>query len=121
MRVETHACRSTATHIHTHARQRIPSAGEGDVTQAMIGAALVGTFAGIFFSYGVFGPIAAKVKYVREKQVRVFVIVKSTLIAYMNGAMPQVALEYGRKVISAADRPTIDQVENETIGGGSGA
>ena len=92
-----------------------------EVLGHLIGAALVGTFAGIFFSYGVFGPIAAKVKYVREKQVRVFVIVKSTLIAYMNGAMPQVALEYGRKVISSADRPTIDQVENETIGGGSGA
>ena len=92
-----------------------------EVLGHLIGAALVGTFAGIFFSYGVFGPIGAKVKYVREKQVRVFVIVKSTLIAYMNGAMPQVALEYGRKVISAADRPTIDQVENETIGGGAGA
>ncbi|ORE95079.1 flagellar motor stator protein MotA [Aurantimonas sp. 22II-16-19i] len=92
-----------------------------EVLGALIGAALVGTFAGIFFSYGVFGPIAAKIKYVREKQVRVFVIVKSTLIAYMNGAMPQVALEYGRKVISAHDRPTIDQVENETIGGGAGA
>jgi chemotaxis protein MotA len=87
----------------------------------LIGAALVGTFAGIFFSYGVVGPVASKVKSVREKNIRVFVIVRSTLIAYMNGAIPQVALEYGRKTISAYDRPSIDQVETETIGGGAGA
>ncbi|MEF2071710.1 flagellar motor stator protein MotA [Consotaella aegiceratis] len=92
-----------------------------EVLGHLIGAALVGTFAGIFFSYGVIGPIAGKVKSVREKRVRMYVIIKSTLIAYMNGAMPQVALEYGRKTISANDRPTIDQVETETIGGGSAA
>ena len=90
-----------------------------EVLGQLIGAALVGTFAGIFFSYAVVGPIAGKVKGVREKKVRMYVIVKQTLIAYMNGAMPQVALEYGRKTISAYDRPTIDQVENETIGGGA--
>ena len=38
----------------------------------------------------------------------------------MNGAMPQVAIEYGRKTISAHDRPTIDQVEAATIGGATG-
>lgn len=92
-----------------------------EILGGLIGAALVGTFAGIFFSYGVVGPIATKVKGVRDKKCRMFTIVKSTLIAYMNGAMPQVALEYGRKTISAYDRPTIDQVENETIGGGSAA
>jgi len=77
----------------------------------------VGTFAGIFFSYAVFAPIAGKVKSVREKKMRLYIIIKQTLIAYMNGALPQVALEYGRKAISAYDRPTIDQVEAETIGG----
>jgi chemotaxis protein MotA len=38
----------------------------------------------------------------------------------MNGAMPQVAVEYGRKTISAYERPTIDEVEAETVGGGGG-
>ncbi|KQT86005.1 flagellar motor stator protein MotA [Aurantimonas sp. Leaf443] len=90
-----------------------------EVLGHLIGAALVGTFAGIFFSYAVFGPLATKVKVVREKNLRRFTIVKQTLIAYINGAMPQVALEYGRKTISAYDRPSIDQVENETIGGGA--
>ena len=84
----------------------------------LIGAALVGTFAGILFSYGVFGPIATKVKTVREKKVRLYVIVKQTLLAFMNGAMPQVALEHGRKTISAYERPTISEVEQETMHAG---
>ena len=33
----------------------------------------------------------------------------------MNGAMPQVALEHGRKTISSKERPTIDEVESEAI------
>lgn len=36
----------------------------------------------------------------------------------MNGAMPQIALEHGRKTISRHDRPSIDEVESETISGG---
>jgi chemotaxis protein MotA len=49
------------------------------------------------------------------------VIVKQTLLAFMNGAMPQVALEYGRKTISAYERPSIDEVEKETLAGAGAA
>jgi chemotaxis protein MotA len=91
-----------------------------EVLGHLIGAALVGTFAGILFSYGVFGPLATKVKTVREKKVRLYVIIKQTLLAFMNGAMPQVALEHGRKTISAYERPSISEVEQETMNAGSG-
>jgi chemotaxis protein MotA len=37
----------------------------------------------------------------------------------MNGAIPQVAIEHGRKTISSSERPGIDEVEAATIGGGS--
>jgi chemotaxis protein MotA len=86
-----------------------------EVLGGLIGAALVGTFVGIFASYGMVGPVATKVKIVREKKNRLFVIVKQTLLAYMNGALPQVALEFGRKTISAHDRPSIDAVEQQTL------
>ena len=92
-----------------------------EVLGALIGAALVGTFAGIFFSYAVVTPLATKVKTVRSKKMRLYVLVKQTLLAFMNGAMPQVAIEYGRKTMSAYERPTIDEVEEETTGGGGGA
>ncbi|MCA3561422.1 MAG: flagellar motor stator protein MotA [Aestuariivirga sp.] len=90
-----------------------------EVLGHLIGAALVGTFAGILFSYGIFGPLATKVKSVREKKVRLYVIIKQTLLAFMNGAMPQVALEHGRKTISAYERPSISEVEQETMNSGS--
>nr|WP_244491125.1 flagellar motor stator protein MotA [Paramesorhizobium deserti] len=86
-----------------------------EVLGHLIGAALVGTFAGIFFSYAVVGPIATKIKTTREKKNRLYIVVKQTLLAYMNGALPQIALEYGRKTISAYDRPSIDVVEQETL------
>ncbi|MGO4870867.1 MAG: flagellar motor stator protein MotA [Roseiarcus sp.] len=88
-----------------------------DVLGGLIGAALVGTFSGIFLSYAVVGPVALKIKTVRQKQLRLFTLVKQSLLAFMNGAMPQVAVEFGRKTIPSKERPTIDTVENETIAG----
>ncbi len=82
-----------------------------------IGAALVGTFAGIFLSYGIISPFAQKIKMTREKRCRPYIIVKQTLLAFMNGAMPQIAVEHGRKMIAETERPSIDVVENETIAG----
>jgi chemotaxis protein MotA len=49
------------------------------------------------------------------------VIIKQTLIAFLNGAMPQIAVEHGRKAISAGSRPTIDAVENQTMSAGAAA
>jgi chemotaxis protein MotA len=86
-----------------------------EVLGHLIGAALVGTFAGILFSYGLFGPLATKIKIVREKKVRIYFIVKQTIIAYMNGSMPQVAVEHGRKAVSAYERPTVGELEQATI------
>lgn len=84
----------------------------------LIGAALVGTFAGIFMSYALVSPLAHKIKTARSQRCRLYVIIKQTLLAFMNGAMPQIALEHGRKTISAHSRPSIDMVENETVSGG---
>ncbi|MNL76889.1 Motility protein A [compost metagenome] len=55
----------------------------------------------------------------REKRSRVYIVVKQTLLAFINGAAPQVALEFGRKVISASERPSIDEVEDKAISGNS--
>ncbi|MBU4531134.1 MAG: flagellar motor stator protein MotA [Hoeflea sp.] len=86
----------------------------------LIGAALVGTMLGIFLSYCLVSPIATNIKIVRTKQNRLFIIVKQTLLAYMNGSVPQVALEHGRKTISSYERPSIDAVEQEMMNPGGG-
>lgn len=85
----------------------------------LIGAAMVGTFSGIFVSYGIVTPIAFKVKVARGKECHQYVIIKQTLLAFMNGALPQVAVEHGRKSIPRHERPSIDDVENETLNGGA--
>ncbi len=87
----------------------------------LIGAALVGTFTGIFFAYAIIAPIAQKIKVVRQKQLRMFTLVKLSLLAFMNGAVPQVAVEFGRKTIPSKERPSIDVVESETTPGGASA
>ncbi len=86
-----------------------------EVLGHLIGAALVGTFAGILFSYGLFGPLSTKIKMVREKQVRTYSIVKQTLIAHLNGSLPQVAVEHGRKAVSSYERPTVSELEQATL------
>lgn len=86
-----------------------------EILGGKIAAALVGTLLGVFLSYSVVSPIATNIKSVRAKQNRLYVIVKQTLLAYMNGSVPQVALEYGRKTISSYERPSIDAVEQEMM------
>jgi chemotaxis protein MotA len=92
-----------------------------EILGGLVGAALVGTFLGIFLNYAVVGPLAQKIKIVRDKKNRLYIIVKQTLLAYMNGSLPQVALEFGRKTISAYDRPSIDAVEQSTLHGADAA
>ena len=89
-----------------------------EVLGHLIGSALVGTFLGIILSYSVCAPLVSQIKVVRNKQHRLYVIVKQTLLAYMNGSVPQVALEYGRKTISSYERPSIDAVEQEMMNPG---
>ncbi|MDZ7875741.1 MAG: flagellar motor stator protein MotA [Rhizobium sp.] len=91
-----------------------------EVLGGLIGAALVGTMLGIFLSYCLVSPLIAQIKVVRTKQHRLYIIVKQTLLAYMNGSVPQVALEYGRKTISSYERPSIDAVEQEMMNPGGG-
>ncbi|MGF9562868.1 flagellar motor stator protein MotA [Neorhizobium sp. JUb45] len=92
-----------------------------EVLGGLIGAALVGTMLGIFLSYCLVNPLTSQIKIVRGKQHRLYIIVKQTLLAYMNGSVPQVALEYGRKTISNYERPSIDSVEQEMMNPGGGA
>ncbi|TCD16191.1 flagellar motor stator protein MotA [Oricola cellulosilytica] len=87
-----------------------------EILGGLIGAALVGTFLGIFLAYAIVQPLATKIKIIREKNLRLYFVAKQTLIAYMNGSLPQVALEFGRKTISNYDRPSLDDVENEAMG-----
>jgi chemotaxis protein MotA len=77
----------------------------------LIAHAMVGTFLGILLAYGFVGPFASRVERCVAETVKVFECVKVTLLASMNGYPPQLAVEFGRKVLFAAVRPSFTELE----------
>lgn len=79
----------------------------------MIGGALVGTFLGILISYGFVAPIASQLEQRVEEGGKIYQCMKVVLLASMNGYAPQVAIEFGRKVLLSTDRPSFIELEEE--------
>jgi chemotaxis protein MotA len=79
----------------------------------LIAGALVGTFLGILISYGFISPLATQIEQKVEEGSKIFQVVKVVLLASMNGYAPQIAVEFGRKVLFATDRPTFIELEQE--------
>jgi chemotaxis protein MotA len=79
---------------------------------AHIAAALVGTFLGILLAYGFVGPMGAALKGVVEDEHQFLVSIKMCILATLNGYGPQVAVEFGRKVIDHQDRPGFIELED---------
>lgn len=76
-----------------------------------IGAALVGTFVGILLCYGVFGPIAGKMIALAEERGLFFAVIREAVGAAVRGSSPIIAVEYGRRAIPLAFRPTFQEME----------
>ena len=89
------------------------------VLGGMIGSALVGTFLGILLAYAFAEPLAGALEAKVDEAGKELQCIKTTLLASMQGYAPQVAIEFGRKTISSYDRPSIDAVEQSTLGGGA--
>ncbi|MDP1606972.1 MAG: MotA/TolQ/ExbB proton channel family protein, partial [Rhodocyclaceae bacterium] len=79
----------------------------------MIGGALVGTFLGILASYGFTAPIASQLEQKAEEGGKIYQCIKAVLLASMNGYAPQVAVEFGRKVLFSTDRPSFTELEED--------
>jgi chemotaxis protein MotA len=83
-----------------------------EVLGHLIGAALVGTFAGILLCYGFFGPMASALKAIREDEHAYFMCMKAGIIAHLQGYAPAVSIEFARKVLLSHQKPTFAEVEN---------
>jgi chemotaxis protein MotA len=79
----------------------------------MIGGALVGTFLGILVSYGFVSPVAGQLEQKAEDGGKIYQCIKAVLLASMNGYAPQVAVEFGRKVLYSTDRPGFLELEED--------
>ncbi len=82
-----------------------------EILGRLIGGALVGTFLGVWFSYGFISPIGNSLKSVHDAEAKYLGCVKSAILAYMQGYAPAVAVEFARKALLSHVRPTFYEVE----------
>ncbi|MCQ4311264.1 flagellar motor stator protein MotA [Pseudomonas stutzeri] len=91
-----------------------------EATNAMIGekvaTALTGTFLGILASYGFFGPLAAALEHDAKEELNLYEGIKATLVASASGMPPTLAVEFGRKVLLPAHRPSFAELEQAMRG-----
>lgn len=85
-----------------------------EVLGHLIGGALVGTFMGVWMSYGFIAPIANSVKSIHESEMRYLHCIKSGLLAHLQGYPPAVSIEFARKALQSHVRPTFYEVEEST-------
>ncbi len=76
-----------------------------------VAAALVGTFLGILLCYGVVGPVAANMTKGVEEQHAFYHVLRVTLMAFMKGTSPILAVEMGRRAIPEHVRPKFNVLE----------
>jgi chemotaxis protein MotA len=81
------------------------------VLGGMIASALVGTFLGIWIAYGFAEPLAGLLEQKLDEGHKELACIKTTLLASMQGYAPQVAIEFGRKVLYSNVRPTFSELE----------
>lgn len=86
------------------------------VLGGMIAGALVGTFLGILMAYGFVSPLAQLANQKVDESTKELQCVKVTLLASVQGYAPSIALEFGRKVLYSAERPTFTELESHVKG-----
>lgn len=77
-----------------------------------VGAALVGTFLGVLMCYGYAGPVARNLEFMANEELEYANVLKIALKSFIsNNAAPQVAIEFGRRIIPDSMRPSFAEVE----------
>lgn len=79
----------------------------------MIGSALVGTFLGVWLSYGFVAPFANAMLARASTEIMYYKCIKAGIIAFLNGAAPQVAVEFSRKLLPHDVQPSFLELEGK--------
>jgi chemotaxis protein MotA len=77
---------------------------------ALIGSALVGTFLGVFFAYGLIEPMASRLKQIIEDEGEIYKVVKQIIIGTMHGHPMPLIIEAARVGISHHNQPSFAEV-----------
>lgn len=83
-----------------------------EILGKMIGGALVGTFLGVFLSYGFVGPFAGKVKAVVEEDAQFYTLIREVLVANLYNHATNICIEVGRQNTPAHCRPSYSELED---------
>jgi chemotaxis protein MotA len=76
-----------------------------------IGAALVGTFLGVLMCYGFVGPMASNLEHQAREDESFYHVIKVAMVAFVGGAAPQLAVEFGRRAVPGKERPSFNELE----------
>lgn len=77
----------------------------------LIGGALVGTFLGVFLSYGFVAPLAQRLGGVIKQDLMFYDVVKSVLVAGLHQHATNLCVEVGRQAVPEHVRPSFDGLE----------
>lgn len=101
-------------------------ASAGDIA-IKVGAAMVGTFIGIFLCYGVLDPLSNFMKQRVNEHLAIMESVKVVLVAHVGGKPPLLAIDAGRRLVPLSTKPSfatlegwINDMNNNTAGGARG-
>lgn len=86
------------------------------VLGAMLGSALVGTFLGVLLSYGLVGPVAERIRKMVEDETEYYEVIRAVIVAHLQGLVPQVAVEVGRKTVPTPFMPSFEALEATLMG-----
>jgi len=86
-----------------------------------VAAALVGTFLGILLCYGLFGPLAAAMTKINDAESAYYHCLRVGVISFVKGSPPIIAVEFARRSIPSASRPTFNEMEKSCKGGSAAA
>jgi chemotaxis protein MotA len=76
-----------------------------------VAAALVGTFLGIFLSYGFMNPLAVKMEFLNMAHATYIRCIAASVIGFANGMSPIMAVEVARRGLSSEVKPSSDDLE----------
>jgi len=99
--------------VHTMAALGGPMSELG----TLVAAALVGTLSGILIAYGFVSPISTMMERYAAEETRFLSCLKACILANVQGYSPQVAVEFGRKTMGSAFRPSFADLEKHLRGG----
>ena len=82
-----------------------------EILGKLIASALVGTFLGVFLSYGLVGPFANRLRNVAEADHKFYELIRDTLVANLHRHSPQICVEVARQNLPGFLRPSFDELD----------